>query len=111
VDRVDDRGVVDPAQVRGGHPEISMVALYDQERHPSRDISDTVGMLELVGCEPAANTRPQRGAVTVQFGADRGRGERPAAGRSAQNAKQGADRHVRHRAGRGLPSGPVRSGF
>ena len=33
VDRVDDLGVVNPAQVRGGDPEIGMpeLALYDQQ--------------------------------------------------------------------------------
>ena len=35
-DRVDDLGVVDPAQVRGGDPEIGMpeLALYDQQWDP-----------------------------------------------------------------------------
>jgi hypothetical protein len=34
VDGVDDLGVVNPAQVRGGDPEIGMpeLALYDQQR-------------------------------------------------------------------------------
>jgi hypothetical protein len=42
VDRVDHLGVVDSSQVRGGDPEVGMpeLALYDQERDPSRDISE-----------------------------------------------------------------------
>ena len=36
VDRVDDFGVVDPSQVRGGDPEVGVaeLALYDQKRDP-----------------------------------------------------------------------------
>jgi hypothetical protein len=92
MDRVDDLGVVDPAQVRGGDPEVGMpeLALYDQERDPLAGHLDRMRMPQLVGREPAANSGSERGAV--QLGTDRGRGARPAAGRAAQNAEQGADR-------------------
>jgi hypothetical protein len=44
----------------------------------------------MVWREAAANAPRERGAM--QLGADRGRGARPAAGRTAQNAEQRADR-------------------
>jgi hypothetical protein len=49
-----------------------------------------VGVSKLVWREPAADARRQRGAM--QLRADRGRGARPAAGRTAHDAEQGADR-------------------
>jgi hypothetical protein len=50
MDRVDDLGVVDPAQVRGGDPEVGMpeLALYDQERDPLAGHLDSVRMSQLV---------------------------------------------------------------
>jgi hypothetical protein len=45
---------------------------------PSRDTFDSVGVPELVGCEPAAHAGGQRGPVQLQ--ADRDRRARPAAG-------------------------------
>jgi hypothetical protein len=41
MDRIDDLGVVDPAQVRGRDAEVCMpeLSLYDEQRDPSRDIS------------------------------------------------------------------------
>jgi hypothetical protein len=53
VDGVDDFGVVDPAQVGGGDPEVGVaeLALYDY-RHTFSGHLDGVGVTELVRREP-----------------------------------------------------------
>ena len=66
------------------------LALYDQEWDPLAGHLDSVGVPELVGCEPAADAGGQRGSM--QLGADAGRRAWPPAGRAAQNAEERADR-------------------
>ena len=48
---VNDFGVVDPAQIHGGDPEIGMpeLALYDQQRDTLAGHLDGVSMSQLVG--------------------------------------------------------------
>jgi hypothetical protein len=65
MDRVDDLGVVDPAQVRGGDLDIGMteLALYDKQRDPLAGHLDRVGMAELVVVPTSAQaslSRPVR---------------------------------------------------
>ena len=66
------------------------LALYDQERDPFAGHLDSVGVAELVGCEPTPDSGGQRGAM--QLGTDPGRRAWPTAGRPAQNAEERADR-------------------
>ena len=68
-------------------PELT---LYDQERDPLAGHLDSVGVPELVGCEPTPDSGGQRGPM--QLGTDPGRRAWPPAGRAAQNAEERADR-------------------
>ena len=67
-----------------------MLALYDQERDPSRDISTACGLRELLRCESAPDAGGQRGPM--QLSTDAAPRARPPAGRAAQNAEDRADR-------------------
>src|SRR5437763_8490684 len=66
------------------------LALYDQERDPLAGHLQSVGVPELVGCEPAADSGGQRGLM--QLGTDASRRAWPSAGRAAQNAEERAER-------------------
>jgi hypothetical protein len=63
VDGVDDLGVVDSAQVRGGDPEICVaeLALDNEQRDALAGHLGGMGVPELVRSEPAANAGRQGG--------------------------------------------------
>jgi len=62
VDRIDDLGAIDPAQINRRDPEIGMpqLPLDDHDRDPLARHLDRVSMPELMGSEPPTNTSPYR---------------------------------------------------
>jgi hypothetical protein len=88
---VDDLGVVDPAQVRRGDPEICMaeLSLDDEQRNALARHLDSVSVPELVRRKPATNAGGLGHAT--QLATDHSRGTGPAAGGAAQDAEQRAD--------------------
>lgn len=94
VDGLDDFGVVDPTEISRGDREVgvSELALDHDQRDPFACHLDGVRVPQLVRREPA--THPGRECEVMELGADTGWCERPAAGRSAQNTEQPADRQV-----------------
>jgi hypothetical protein len=58
VDGVDDLGVVDPAEIGGGDPEIGMaqLALDDDQRDPLAGHLNSVGVPQLMRRESAADS-------------------------------------------------------
>ena len=90
MDCVDDLGVVDPAQVRRGDPEVCVpeLSLYDQQRDPLSGHLDRVSVPELMRGKPAANPGGLGGAT--QLAADPSGGAWPAARGAAQDAEQRA---------------------
>jgi hypothetical protein len=92
MDRLDDLGVVDPAQVSGCDREVSMpeLPLDHDQRDPLARHLDGMRMPQLVRREPAPNTGGPGGVM--ELAADSGWRARPPARRTTQNAEQRTDR-------------------
>src|SRR5436309_13722469 len=95
VDGVDDLGVVDPPQVGGCDPEVSMteLPLDDYQRDAFAGHLDCVSVAELVRREPSPDAGRPSGVS--QQRADPGRRAGTAAGGSTEHAEQRADRQPR----------------
>jgi hypothetical protein len=94
VDGIDDLRVVDPLEIDRGHPEMGMpeLALDDDQRHALVGHLDRVRVPELMGREPAPDSRCDGGPAQLSA-----RGRRlPVAsgGRALDHAEQRADREL-----------------
>ena len=92
VNRVDDLGVINPAQVRRRDRDVGMpeLPLYDQQRDTLTRHLDCVRMPLLVRRDPTSNTGGMSRGVELDTD-PRGR-TRPPAGRPPQHAEQRPDR-------------------
>jgi hypothetical protein len=88
VDYVDDLGVVDRAEVRGGHAEVGLpeLALDDDQGHALTRHLNGMRVSQLVRREPAANSGFASGVAKLR--SDPSGSARPTARRSSEHTEQ-----------------------